>query len=59
MAQERSYVNSGLDPKKIAQYKCVINFTWLPLIRHAMLVKKRHAKIKRIIGSWFNSIDNN
>ena len=40
MAQERSDVNSGLDPKKMAQYRCVINITWLPLMKHAMLVKK-------------------
>jgi len=40
MAQERSDVDSGLDPKKMAQYRCVINITWLPLMKHAMLVKK-------------------
>ena len=27
--------------KKMAQYRCVINITWLPLMKHAMLVKKR------------------
>ena len=30
----------GLDPKKMTQYRCVINITWLPLMKHAMLVKK-------------------
>ena len=57
MVQERSDVDSGLDPKNMAQYRCVINITWLPLMKHAMLVKKEHAKIKKIIGSCFNSID--
>ena len=31
----------GLDPKKMTQYRCVINITWLPLMKHAMLVKKK------------------
>ena len=57
MAQERSDVDSGLDQKKKAQYRCVINITWLPLIKHAMLVKKGHNKVKRTIGSCFNSLD--
>ena len=57
MAQERSDVDSGLDPKKMAQYRCVINITWLPLMKHAMLVKKKQAKVKRTIGSCFDSID--
>ena len=57
MVQERSDVDSGLDPKNMAQYRCVINITWLSLMKHAMLVKKGHAKIKKIIGSCFNSID--
>ena len=56
MAQERSDVDSGLDPKK-AQYRCVINITWLPLMKHAMLVKKWQTKVKRTIGFCFNSID--
>ena len=57
MAQERSDVNSGLDPKIMAQYRCVINITWLPLMKHAMLVKKKHTKVKKTIESCFNSID--
>ena len=56
MAQERSDVDTGLDPEKMAQYRCVINITWLPLMKHAMLVKKWHAKVKMTIGSCFNSI---
>ena len=57
MAQERSDVDSGLDTKKMAQYRCVINITWLHLMKHAMLVKKWQDKVKRTIGSCFNSID--
>ena len=49
MAQERSDVDSGLDPKKMAQYRCVINITSLSLMKHAMLVKKGHAKVKMTI----------
>ena len=59
MVQERSDVDSGLDPKKMVQYRCVINITWLPLMKHAMLVKKMQAKVKRTIGACFNSIDYN
>ena len=47
MAQERSDVDSGLDPKIMAQYRCVINITWLPLMKHAMLIKKGQTKVKR------------
>ena len=57
MAQERSDVDSGLDPKKMAQYRCVINITWLPLMKHAMLVKKGQDKVIMTIGYCFNSID--
>ena len=28
------------ESKKMTQYRCVINITWLPLMKHAMLVKK-------------------
>ena len=47
MTQERSDVDSGLDPKKMAQYRCVINITWLALMKHAMLVKKWQSKLKK------------
>ena len=57
MAQERSDVDSGLDPKKMAQYRCVINITWLSLMKHAMLVNKGQTKVKKTIESYFNSID--
>ena len=40
MTQERSEMDSELDPKKMIQYICVINITWLPLMKHTMLVKK-------------------
>ena len=43
--------------EKMVQYRCVINITWLRLMKYAMLVKKWHDKIERTIGSWFNSID--
>ena len=51
MAQERSDVDSGLDPKKMAQYRCVINITWLTLMKHAILIKKGQAKVKKTIRS--------
>ena len=57
MAQERSDVDSRLNPKKIAQYRCVINITWLSLMKHAILVKKRQTKVKKTIGSCFNNTD--
>ena len=43
--------------KKMDQYRCVINITWLSLMKHAMLVKKGQTKVKKTIGSCFNSID--
>ena len=48
MVQKRSDVDSGLDPKIMAQYRYVINIIWLPLMKQAMLVKK-HAKVKKTI----------
>ena len=27
--------------EKMAKYRCIINITWLPLMKHAILVKKR------------------
>ena len=57
MAQERSDVDIGLDPEKMAQYKYVINITWLPLMKHAMLAKKGQAKVKMTIEFCFNSIN--